>query len=113
MINKSVGFKGRIFDYSPEPTSTTPKVSVDEPEDESTYDPLNPRKKRKDRTSDIPDSELEGFENDASATKVVDRRWYERNKHIFPASIWEEFDSTKDYTKAQRKDAAGNVFFFP
>ena len=21
-------------------------------------------------------------------TKVVDRRWYGRNKHIFPASVW-------------------------
>eukprot|EP01039_Chlorochromonas_danica_P001875 gene1877-2052_t len=24
--------------------------------------------------------------------KVVDRRWYEKNKHIFPASRWEIFD---------------------
>jgi protein FAM50 len=24
--------------------------------------------------------------------KVVERRWYERNKHIFPASRWELFD---------------------
>jgi protein FAM50 len=29
--------------------------------------------------------------------KVVERRWYERNKHIFPASRWEVFDPTKDY----------------
>lgn len=21
--------------------------------------------------------------------KIVDRKWYERNKHIFPASRWE------------------------
>lgn len=29
--------------------------------------------------------------------KVVERRWYERNKHIFPASRWEVFDPAKDY----------------
>jgi protein FAM50 len=27
--------------------------------------------------------------------KIVERRWYERNKHIFPASRWELFDPTK------------------
>jgi protein FAM50 len=26
--------------------------------------------------------------------KVVERRWYEKNKHIFPASRWEPFDPT-------------------
>ena len=29
--------------------------------------------------------------------KVVERKWYERNKHIFPASRWELFDAAKDY----------------
>jgi protein FAM50 len=29
--------------------------------------------------------------------KVVERRWYDKNKHIFPASRWEVFDPTKDY----------------
>jgi len=29
--------------------------------------------------------------------KIVERRWYDRNKHIFPASRWEIFDPTKDY----------------
>jgi protein FAM50 len=24
--------------------------------------------------------------------KVAERRWYERNKHIFPASRWEVYD---------------------
>jgi protein FAM50 len=24
--------------------------------------------------------------------KVIERRWYERNKHIFPASRWEIYD---------------------
>ncbi|KAJ1648579.1 hypothetical protein LPJ64_000159 [Coemansia asiatica] len=42
--------------------------------------------------------------NDASvekdethAGKVCERAWYERNKHIFPASRWEIFDPQKDY----------------
>jgi protein FAM50 len=29
--------------------------------------------------------------------KVVERRWYERNKHIFPASRWEIYDPAKTY----------------
>ncbi|KAJ8902181.1 hypothetical protein NDN08_006589 [Rhodosorus marinus] len=34
---------------------------------------------------------------DAHAGKVVERRWYERNKHIFPASRWEVYDKNKNY----------------
>ena len=44
--------------------------------------------------------------NDASiekeeshAGKVVMRNWYERNKHIFPASRWEPYDPNKNYDK--------------
>jgi len=29
--------------------------------------------------------------------KVVERRWYEKNKHIFPASRWEVYDPAKEY----------------
>lgn len=29
--------------------------------------------------------------------KIVERRWYERNKHLFPASRWEVFDFSKRY----------------
>ena len=29
--------------------------------------------------------------------KVCERKWYERNKHIFPASRWEIFDPAKNY----------------
>lgn len=36
---------------------------------------------------------------DAHASKVVERRWYDRNKHIFPASRWELFDPTKKYDR--------------
>jgi protein FAM50 len=31
--------------------------------------------------------------------KVVERRWYDKNKHIFPASRWEVFDPAKEYGK--------------
>merc|ERR1712177_145455 len=30
--------------------------------------------------------------------KVILRSWYERNKHIFPASRWEPYDPTKTYS---------------
>lgn len=36
---------------------------------------------------------------DTHAAKVVERRWYERNRHIFPASRWEVYDPTKKYTR--------------
>lgn len=29
--------------------------------------------------------------------KVVERRWYDRNKHIFPASRWELYDPQNEY----------------
>lgn len=32
---------------------------------------------------------------DSHAGKVVDRHWYSKNKHIFPASRWEVFDADK------------------
>uniref|UniRef100_A0A7S0STR1 FAM50A/XAP5 C-terminal domain-containing protein n=1 Tax=Mantoniella antarctica TaxID=81844 RepID=A0A7S0STR1_9CHLO len=34
---------------------------------------------------------------DSHAGKVVHRSWYEKNKHIFPASRWEMWDPLKDY----------------
>ena len=29
--------------------------------------------------------------------KIVDRSWFERNKHIFPANRWEIYDPSVDY----------------
>ncbi|CAI4213135.1 unnamed protein product [Parascedosporium putredinis] len=40
------------------------------------------------------------------------RRWYERNKHIYPASLWQEFDPEKDYQNQIRRDLGGNAFFY-
>jgi protein FAM50 len=57
-------------------------------------------------------SNLEGASDDATFTKVVDRRWYERNKHIYPASIWHDFDPEKDYQNEVQRDLGGNTFFY-
>lgn len=114
MFNKVPGFNGPIFDYSAEATKATPARIEDEAEAEETteYDPLNRHTKSKDKTPVTPDEELEGYRDDPTITKVVDRRWYERNKHIFPASVWEEYNPEKDFSNAQRKDTEGNAFFF-
>jgi protein FAM50 len=34
---------------------------------------------------------------DGQICKVVDRTWYEKNRHIYPASLWELFDPQKEY----------------
>lgn len=36
---------------------------------------------------------------DSHAGKVVERHWYDKNKHIFPASRWELYDPEKVYDK--------------
>jgi len=45
-------------------------------------------------------------------TDMMDRRWYELNKHTFPASVWREFDPHKDHSNMVRRDMGGNTFFF-
>lgn len=37
--------------------------------------------------------------DESHAGKIVQRAWYERNKHIFPASRWETFDPAKKWDK--------------
>jgi len=37
--------------------------------------------------------------DESHAGKVVERSWYQRNKHIFPASRWEVFEPEKTYGK--------------
>ncbi|KAI0721723.1 XAP5-domain-containing protein [Cerioporus squamosus] len=37
--------------------------------------------------------------DESHAGKVVERSWYQRNKHIFPASRWEVYDPDKKYGK--------------
>ncbi|KAK2746990.1 hypothetical protein FQN57_002562 [Myotisia sp. PD_48] len=68
-------------------------------------------------SDDNPDSAppLEGEEMDPTLTKVVDRRWFERNKHIFPASLWREYEPGLEFEEKMRgvrRDGQGNAFFF-
>lgn len=37
--------------------------------------------------------------NESHAGKVVERHWYDKNKHIFPANRWEVYDPEKKYDK--------------
>ncbi|XP_071528170.1 protein FAM50A isoform X1 [Panulirus ornatus] len=50
----------------------------------------------------VSDASVEKEESHAG--KVVMRSWYERNKHIFPASRWEPYDPQKNYEKYTIKD---------
>ncbi|KAL9051803.1 MAG: hypothetical protein Q9162_005797 [Coniocarpon cinnabarinum] len=82
--------QGLLFDFSVEP----PKTHED----------------------DLPHSELEGADHDPNLTKVVDVKWYQSHKHIYPCNRWEWFDPhdpDKDYGYAStaRRDAHGNSFF--
>jgi protein FAM50 len=112
--NKTRGYNGPLVTFSAERTAASPAIASDEEEeiDTATYDPLAKAKKIKDTArSIVSDEQLEGFYDDPAVTKLVDRRWYERHKHIYPASVWQEFDPTKDYSSAKRTDAQGNAFF--
>lgn len=97
VMNKIVGPSGRLlFDYSAEAPARP--ADLDAPKAAATP---------------LPDiGTLEGANDDPKVTKVVDRRWYERNKHIYPASTWQRFDPEEDYTNQIRKDTGGNTFFF-
>jgi|SRR5450432_4227876 protein FAM50 len=110
-MNKTLGSNRRIlFDYSSQTTPSNSEPS--ESNDLSNYNPLS-KPSSKPKTSALKDvTELEGASDDTTYTKVVDRRWYERNKHIFPASVWQEFDPEKDYQKEVKRDVGGNAFFF-
>ncbi|AEO67249.1 uncharacterized protein THITE_2116150 [Thermothielavioides terrestris NRRL 8126] len=100
IINKTVGpGNKRLFDYSAEAPSTgSGHAGADAA---GTINRAPP-----------PLSELEGASDDPTFTKVVDRRWFQRNKHIYPANVWQEFDPEKDYSKEIRRDPGGNALFF-
>ncbi|KAL1303516.1 hypothetical protein AAFC00_006891 [Neodothiora populina] len=116
MLNKTIGYDGVLFPYSAEPTAASPADTgvASTPGGLSVPDPSTQAaaKAASAQPPTVPDAELEGFDTPASLTKVVDRRWYEKNKHIYPASTWEEFDPTRDYSTGIRKDTQGNAFFF-
>ena len=84
-----------MFDYSSKPPPAT------SPEESLLSRPSN--------------DNLEGGDRDPTLTRVVNRKWYERNKHIFPASLWCEYEPGKEFEEKMttaRRDAKGNVFFF-
>lgn len=86
---------GLLFDYSNKPPPPT------KPNDSPLYNPS--------------EEKLEGFDKDGTETKVVDRRWYEKNKHIYPASLWNEYEPGPEFEEkmtSTRRDAQGNTFFF-
>lgn len=115
IINHTLGPNNRIlFDYSSEPpvSSTNSRTSTPEPASLDNYNPLSRPSKNKLGQEPAEKVNLEGSDDDPTFTKVVDRRWYERNKHIFPASVWQEFDPEKDYQKEVKRDLGGNAFFF-
>lgn len=111
-MNKSTGPGGRrLFDYSSE--APKGKEPAKDELDPSAVDHLSTAASRAAAAKSLTDiSTLEGASEDPTLTKVVDRRWYERNKHIYPASTWQEFDPEKDYTSEVRKDTGGNTYFF-
>ena len=118
IINKTLGPNGKpLFDYA----ATADPSRSPSPEEHSMSDDYHSESisNKTERTNvkynglvTQADRYLEGATDDPNFTKVVDRRWYERNKHIFPASVWEEFEPGKDYANGVRKDAEGNAFFF-
>jgi len=106
LVNKTLGPGGqRVFSYSAE----APANSNAAPPDEGPKTAASKAAALK----ALPDiNTLEGARDDPTLTKVVDRRWYKKNKHIYPASTWQEFDPEKDYAAEIRRDGGGNAFFF-
>jgi protein FAM50 len=113
IINHTLGPNNRIlFDYSSKPPAASTAPGISEPGNLDNYNPLSVPSAKPKVTDDVPKPDLEGLNDDPTFTKVVDRRWYERNKHIFPASVWQEFDPEKDYQMEVKRDLGGNAFFF-
>ncbi|OQO00271.1 hypothetical protein B0A48_14058 [Cryoendolithus antarcticus] len=111
IVNAALSYHGPLFPYSADVTTSTPARDLSRADSTSlpagltTADELH-------AVPATPDADLEGFSDDPALTKVIDRRWYEKNKHIYPMSVWEEYDASRDYSKGGRKDQEGNAFFF-
>ncbi|KAI1809789.1 XAP5-domain-containing protein [Poronia punctata] len=108
IMNKTLGPNGTIlFNYDAE-------VTLPLPDEEAIGGNCQPRSPTtmSSAVTQAPIESLEGASDDPVLTKVVDRRWYERNKHIYPASTWQDFDPEKDYQSEIRRDPGGNTFFY-
>lgn len=114
-MNKTLGPGNiRLFNFSaesPAPAANSPSTNYDS-DAQNLPNPLSSAQGGLVASRQVDISTLEGANEDPTLTKVVDRRWYERNKHIYPASMWQEFDPEKDYTSEVRRDTGGNTFFF-
>ncbi|KAJ4390181.1 hypothetical protein N0V93_007655 [Gnomoniopsis smithogilvyi] len=112
IMNKTLGPGNvRLFNFSAEAPTRAAVSHNGDPDAESPPNPLSSAKGGI-NAKKVDINTLEGVDEDPTFTKVVDRRWYERNKHIYPASVWQEFDPEKDYTSEVRRDTGGNTFFF-
>jgi len=58
--------------------------------------------------------EVKVEENEAAIGKVILRSWYEKNKHIFPASRWEAFDpvTMMNVDELTRKQTQADVDYY-
>lgn len=111
IMNSIKGFHGLLFDYSQRPTQRETCVANTKSDQIITDKPMFDHKQASSTDDNAINTIIEGTNHDPTFTKVVDRRWYERNKHIYPASVWEEFDPNKEYEHGLRKDTQGNSFF--
>jgi len=120
-MNQTVGPENKLlFDYSADAPRnatdiTTQTTTPDEPSTKPNAGLSQPKITENSGggvrvLSDI--TSLEGCSDDPAFTKVVDRRWYQRNKHIYPANTWQQFDPEKDYQGEIKRDPGGNAFFF-
>eukprot|EP00929_Paragymnodinium_shiwhaense_P028311 TRINITY_DN16433_c0_g1_i3.p1 TRINITY_DN16433_c0_g1~~TRINITY_DN16433_c0_g1_i3.p1 ORF type:complete len:354 (-),score=133.77 TRINITY_DN16433_c0_g1_i3:287-1348(-) len=55
---------------------------------------------------DLRISDVRVQRDDSHAGKIVDRKWYERNKHIFPANRWEIFSKDR---QMEQKEIVGDI----
>ncbi|KAK4163375.1 hypothetical protein QBC43DRAFT_345276 [Cladorrhinum sp. PSN259] len=120
IMNRTVGPENKLlFDYSAEAprnaalATSVPDASDSKPAAEAG---LSQPKKAGNGAGGVrvltDISLLEGCRDSPIFTKVVDRRWYQRNKHIYPASTWQDFDPEKDYQSEIKRDTGGNAFFY-
>ncbi|KAK4227416.1 hypothetical protein QBC38DRAFT_509680 [Podospora fimiseda] len=123
IINQTVGPGNKLlFNYSTEAPKSAITSADAAPEEEPATPVVTPglSQPKKGGNNNIAGgvrvltdiSLLEGWRDDPTFTKVVDRRWYQRNKHIYPASTWQDFDPEKDYQSEIKRDTGGNAFFF-